>query len=82
LALSAIWAFVARKYPNEARRRTLIFVFRVLLLGVVMIFLYLLFHEGGYALAQLAGTACAFADWVRGSAGAVTQGGPRLNMGR
>lgn len=54
LALSAIWALTARKSENLRNRATSVYVFQMLLLGFVVVFLYLLFHEGGHALGEIA----------------------------
>lgn len=54
LALSTVWAFTARKSKNLRNRATSLCLFQMLLLGFVVGFLYLLFHEGGHALGEIA----------------------------
>ena len=62
LAVSGVWAGMARKSRNRRRRATSLFMFHHLLLVFVLIFLYLLFHEGGHALAAGLFGGC---DWTR-----------------
>lgn len=54
VALAAIWAFMARKSKNLRNRATSLFLFQILFLGFLVVFLYLLFHEGGHALGEMA----------------------------
>lgn len=54
LILSGIWAFVARKSKNAQRRATSLYIFQVLGLCFTSMFFYLLFHEGGHALGEIA----------------------------
>ncbi|HUT28559.1 MAG TPA: hypothetical protein VMX13_02115 [Sedimentisphaerales bacterium] len=61
LLVSGVWAGVSRKSTNR-RRATSSFMFHSLLLAFVMIFLYLLFHEGGHALGASIFGQC---DWAR-----------------
>jgi hypothetical protein len=49
---SGIWAEIARKSSNAKHRKTSVYLFTYFLLVVTMLFLYLLFHEGGHALAS------------------------------
>ena len=51
LAISGIWAVLARKYGSQRQRVKSVFIFHSLLLACTLMFLYLLFHEGGHALA-------------------------------
>ena len=51
LAISGGWAALARRSKNRRQRTMSLFIFHSLLLVFVLIFLYLLFHEGGHALA-------------------------------
>jgi len=51
---SGIWAWVARRSRNLRHRAVSSLVFQRLLLAFVLIFLYLLFHEGGHSLGQIA----------------------------
>lgn len=51
--LSGVWVVVTRGSAHWKRRAVSIYIFRILLLGFTLIFLYLLFHEGGHALAQI-----------------------------
>ncbi len=53
VVLSGIWAILARKSGNQKQRTICVFVFRQLLLCCAMLFLYLLFHEGGHSLAEI-----------------------------
>ncbi len=50
----AIWVLVSRHSANRYRRVLSVRVLQYLFLGFLTIFLYLLFHEGGHALAQIA----------------------------
>ncbi len=50
VALSGAWALVARRSRNPRRRVLSAFTFQQLLLSLVLVFLYLLCHEGGHAL--------------------------------
>lgn len=62
LVISGIWAGVLRKSKNRRQHVMSFFMFHSLLLAFVLIFLYLLFHEGGHALgASLFGRY----DWTR-----------------
>jgi hypothetical protein len=54
LAVSAVFVVICRKAKNPKNYVASIAAFHALLLGLVAMFLYLLFHEGGHALAQLA----------------------------
>lgn len=54
LVLSALVAAVARKSTSLRVRVTSGRLFQLLLLGFVLLFLYLLFHEGGHALGEFA----------------------------
>jgi len=54
LALSAVWAAAARNSQNPRTRIFSLYLFQMLLLGFVMIFLYLLCHEGGHTIGELA----------------------------
>jgi hypothetical protein len=62
LVLSGICVVFWRKSENSRARAASITAFHTLLLGLVLIFVYLLFHEGGHALAQI--TFGRF-DWAR-----------------
>ncbi|MCL5097804.1 MAG: hypothetical protein M1608_09835 [Candidatus Omnitrophica bacterium] len=53
LALSGICVVALRKAKDSKKRELSIAAFQSLLLGLVLIFVYLLFHEGGHALAQI-----------------------------
>jgi hypothetical protein len=53
LALSAICSMVWRRGVNARVPALGVTAFHSLLLGLVLIFVYLLFHEGGHALAQI-----------------------------
>jgi hypothetical protein len=62
LVFSGVLAGVARKSRNRRWRATSSFMFRTLLLAFILLFIYLLFHEGGHALgAGLFGRY----DWTR-----------------
>jgi len=50
LVLSGVWALAARKSKNAQHRLASRATFHYLLLALVLIFVYLLFHEGGHAL--------------------------------
>lgn len=50
----AIWVLVSRHSANQYRRVRSARAFQYLFLGFLAMFLYLLFHEGGHALAQIA----------------------------
>jgi hypothetical protein len=50
LAISGGWAALARRSKNRRQRTMSLFIFHSLLLVFLLIFLYLLFHEGGHAL--------------------------------
>jgi hypothetical protein len=54
LALSAICAVLLRKAEHSRTRASSLAAFHSLLLGFAGMFAYLLFHEGGHALAQIA----------------------------
>jgi hypothetical protein len=54
LAVSAICWILLRKAENSKIRSSSIAAFHTLLLGGSVMFVYLLFHEGGHALAQIA----------------------------
>jgi hypothetical protein len=54
LAVSAVLVVIWRNAKNSKKYAASIASFHALLLGLVTVFLYLLFHEGGHALAQLA----------------------------
>jgi hypothetical protein len=54
LLLAGVWMSWVRKSTNFELRAAGVHVFRVLLLGFVTMFLYLLFHEGGHSLAHFA----------------------------
>ena len=53
LVLSGIWVLVARKSKNPERRAVSVYTFQMLLLAAVVLFLYLLFHEGGHSLGAM-----------------------------
>jgi hypothetical protein len=53
LVLSGICVVLWRKSGNSRARAFSITAFHSLLLGLVLIFVYLLFHEGGHALAEI-----------------------------
>ena len=53
LALAGICAMLWRKGVNSRVRALSVTAFQSLLLGLVLIFVYLLFHEGGHALAEI-----------------------------
>ena len=61
LVVSGVWAGVSRKSTNR-RRAVSSFMFHSLLLAFVLVFLYLLFHEGGHALGASIFGQC---DWAR-----------------
>lgn len=50
-SLSAVYALAGRRSGNPRRRIGSAFIFQKFLLAVLLLFLYLLFHEGGHALA-------------------------------
>jgi hypothetical protein len=52
--LSGVWAYLARKSANRWQRATSRQIFHTLLIPLVAMFMFLLFHEGGHALGQLA----------------------------
>jgi hypothetical protein len=54
LTVSAVLIVICRRANNPKIYAASIAAFHALLLGLVAVFLYLLFHEGGHALAQLA----------------------------
>jgi hypothetical protein len=54
LVLSGIWAFMARRSGNLRHRAASAATFQHLLLGFAIGFSYLLFHEGGHALGEIA----------------------------
>ncbi len=54
VVLSGLWAFVYRKSNNQWQRAISIVVFQNIVLGFIVIFVYLLFHEGGHALGEIA----------------------------
>lgn len=82
LVLSGLWALLTRRSNNLKRRARSAFVFQQILLGFVLIFLYLLFHEGGHSLAELAFGRYDFARsdfWgIRGSPHSGGKMGPAL----
>ena len=53
LVLSGMCVMLWRKSGNSRARAFSITAFHSLLLGLVLIFVYLLFHEGGHALAEI-----------------------------
>lgn len=53
-ALSGLAVLLLRRAANPRVRLRALAVFHALLLGLVSLFLYLLFHEGGHALAEMA----------------------------
>ncbi len=53
LLLSGIWVIITRKSDYVRRRENCLYTFQLLLLGFLVIFIYLLFHEGGHALAEI-----------------------------
>lgn len=62
LVFSGVWAGVAHKSGNRRWRAMSLFMFHTLLLAFILLFIYLLFHEGGHALgAGLFGRY----DWTR-----------------
>jgi hypothetical protein len=54
LAVSAVLVMLFRKATSAKKYAASAAAFHALLLGLIVVFLYLLFHEGGHALAQLA----------------------------
>jgi hypothetical protein len=52
--LAGIWALLARNSPSGRHRALSRQIFHTLLLPTAAIFMYLLFHEGGHAIGQLA----------------------------
>ena len=62
LVVSGVWAGVSRKSKNRRQHVTSFFIFHSLLLTFVLIFIYLLFHEGGHALGASIFGEC---DWAR-----------------
>ena len=54
LAFSAVCVVLLRKAEHSRTRALSLAAFHSLLLGFLLIFVYLLFHEGGHALAQIA----------------------------
>ncbi len=54
LILAGIWALLVQRFKNQRIKIVSISVFQMLLLGFVLVFVYLLFHEGGHALGELA----------------------------
>ena len=82
VVLSGLWAFSARRSNNLKHRATSAFLFRQFMLGFVLIFLYLLFHEGGHGLAELVFGRYDFARsdfWgIRGSPHSGGKPGPAL----
>ena len=48
--LSCLWAWRTRKSNNRKHRMTSAYFFHMFFLALILIFLYLLFHEGGHAL--------------------------------
>lgn len=50
LVISGVWAAAARKSKKQRRRAASLLMFQSLLLAFILIFSYLLFHEGGHAL--------------------------------
>jgi len=54
LVLSAIGACVGRRSRSAKTRARSLHVFQIVLLGFLALFLYLLFHEGGHALGEIA----------------------------
>ena len=50
--VSGILAWVYRKSTNAKRRLLSAYIFKMFALGLTLIFLYLLFHEGGHAVAS------------------------------
>ena len=52
VAVSGIVALAYRNSPNTKRRLLSAHIFKMFSLAVVLIFFYLLFHEGGHALAS------------------------------
>jgi len=53
LMASGLWALFGRRSGNLRRRIVSVSLFQHLLLGFVLMFLYLLFHEGGHSLTEL-----------------------------
>ncbi len=53
LVASGVWAMVSRRSRDLRRRVVSVGVFQHLLLAFVLMFAYLLFHEGGHGLAEL-----------------------------
>lgn len=62
LFISGAWAGLAHKSKDKRRRILSSFIFNSLLLGFVLILVYLIFHEGGHALAASIFGQC---DWAR-----------------
>ncbi len=52
LLMAGVWVIIARKSDSARRRGVSLYTFQLLLLGFVLILVYLLFHEGGHALAE------------------------------
>ncbi len=52
--ISGVWAWVARSSRNLRHRAVSSLLFQRLLLVFILIFLYLLFHEGGHSLGEAA----------------------------
>ena len=53
LAICAIWAFVTRKSSNPRQRMISALAFQYAFLGFLVMFFFLLFHEGGHALGEI-----------------------------
>jgi hypothetical protein len=53
LLIAGIWVIITRKSDSVRRREVSLYTFQLLLLGFLLIFIYLLFHEGGHALAEI-----------------------------
>jgi len=54
LAICGVWALSKRRSSNQWQRAISIFVLQSAFLVFVVIFLYLLFHEGGHSLGEIA----------------------------
>lgn len=62
VAASGLWAFIARRSSSGRHRAASAWVFELGLLAVAAVALYLLMHEGGHALAEIA---FGRFDWTR-----------------
>ncbi len=53
LAICGIWAFIARRSSNLRQHALATLVFQYALLGFLVVFFFLLCHEGGHALVEI-----------------------------